>query len=84
MATAGSGTSMITMLVTFVFMLFFLIAFPTLNASIARRKGKSRALFGWFSVIPLVGLFLLFYLISLPEKELMEKIDKILAKTERL
>ena len=82
MGTEGSGSSIITMVVTLVLFLLFLIAFPILNSSIAKRKGKSRALFGWFSVIPLVGFFLLFYLISLPEKELMDKIDKILAKTE--
>lgn len=76
----GTDASTITMLVT-----FFLIMLPIaiVNAVIAKRKGRSRALYGWLSIIPLVGYFLLFYLISLPDKELMDKIDRILANTNK-
>jgi len=68
---------MITMLVTF---LLIIIPIAIINASIAKRKGKSRALFGWLSIIPLFGYFLAFYLISFPDKEVTDKLDKILAK----
>ena len=76
----GTDASTITMLVT-----FFLIMLPIaiVNAVIAKRKGRSRALYGWLSIIPLVGYFLLFYLISLPDKELMDKIDRILSNTDK-
>jgi len=77
METAANGSSLITVLVTF---LILLIPTAILNAIIARRKGKSRALYGWISVIPFVGFYLLFFLISLPDKELIDKIDKLLAK----
>jgi hypothetical protein len=65
------------MLVTF---LLIIIPIAIINASIAKRKGKSRALFGWLSIIPLFGYFLAFYLISFPDKEVTDKLDKILAK----
>ncbi len=76
----ATGASTITMLVT-----FFLILLPIaiVNAIVAKRKGRSRALYGWLSIIPLVGYFLLFFLISLPDKELMDKIDRILANTQK-
>jgi uncharacterized membrane protein (GlpM family) len=71
----GGGAQLITMLVT-----FMLIAIPIafLNANIAKRKGKSAAEFGWLSVIPFVGYFVAIYLVSLTDKALMDKVDKIL------
>jgi uncharacterized membrane protein len=68
---------MITMLVTF---LLIMIPIAVINASIAKRKGKSRALFGWLSIIPLFGYFLAFYLISFPDKEINDKLDRILVQ----
>ena len=81
MEPAETSTSMITMLAT-----FFLLMIPIaiVNAVIAKRKGRSRSLYGWLSVIPLVGYYLLCYLISLPDKDLIDKIERILAKTEKL
>jgi hypothetical protein len=81
MDPASAGGSMITMLIT-----FFLLMIPIaiVNAVIAKRKGRSRALYGWLSIIPLVGYYLLCYLISLPDKDLIDKIDRILAKTEQI
>jgi hypothetical protein len=57
-----------------------MIAIPIaiLNANIAKRKGKSAAEFGWLSVIPFVGYFIAIYLVSLTDKALMDKVDKII------
>jgi len=71
----GGGTQLITMLVTFG---LIMVPIAILNATIAKRKGKSAAEFGWLSVIPLVGYFVSIYLISLTDKALMDKVDKIL------
>jgi hypothetical protein len=76
-----AGSSMLTMLITF----FVILSVPAiiLNVLVAKRKGKSRALFGWLSVIPYLGYLLLFYLISLPDEDMTEKIDRILAILEK-
>jgi hypothetical protein len=73
--TGGGGTQLITMLVTFG---LIMVPIAILNATIAKRKGKSAAEFGWLSAIPLVGYFVSIYLISLTDKALMDKVDKIL------
>ena len=72
---SGGGAQLMTMLVTFV-----MIAIPIaiLNANIAKRKGKSAAQFGWLSVIPFVGYFIAIYLVSLTDKALLDKVDRIL------
>jgi hypothetical protein len=49
MENAGGGAKLITMFATF-FLIFIPIA--EVNASIERRKGKSRTLLGWLSIIP--------------------------------
>jgi hypothetical protein len=79
-ATA-SGGSLITMLVT-----FLLIAIPIaiLNSSIARRKGKSGAAYAWLSVLPLVGYFLAIYLISLTDRAVVEKLDRIAERLDEM
>ncbi len=75
-SSAGSGgAQLITMLVTFT---IIMIPIAILNAAIARRKGKSAAQFGWLSVIPFVGYFLAIYLLSLTDKALQDKVDRIL------
>jgi hypothetical protein len=71
----GGGTQLVTMLVTFG---LIMIPIAILNATIAKRKGKSAAEFGWLSVIPIVGYFITIYLISLTDKALLDKVDKIL------
>jgi hypothetical protein len=72
--SGGGGAQLITMLVT-----FLLIAVPLaiLNGTIAKRKGKSGAEFGWLSIIPFVGPFVAVYLVSLTDKALLEKVDRI-------
>ncbi len=74
-STSGGGAQLVTMLVTFV---IFMIPIAVLNATIAKRKGKNAAEFGWLSVIPLVGYFVAIYLLSLTDKALQDKVDKIL------
>lgn len=74
-AASGGATQLVTMLFTF---LILMIPFAILNASIARRKGRSGAEFGWLSVIPFVGFFIAIYLVSLTDKVLQDKVDKIL------
>ncbi len=78
-SAATAAGSLITMLGTFV-----LIEIPiaVLNANIARRKGRSGAMFGWLSVIPVVGYLLAIYLLSLTDKALLDKIDSLAAVLE--
>ncbi len=73
-STNASG-QLITMLITFGLLT---IPMAILNASIAKRKGKSSSEFGWLSIIPFVGYLLTIYLVSLTDKALLDKIDKIL------
>jgi hypothetical protein len=72
---SGGSTQLVTMLVTF---LLIMVPIAILNASIAKRKGKSGAEFGWLSVIPFVGYFLTIYLVSLTDKSLSDRVDRIL------
>jgi len=74
-STGGGGTQLVTMLVTFV---IIMIPLAVLNATIAKRKGKNAAEFGWLSVVPFVGGFVAIYLLSLTDKALQDKVDKIL------
>ena len=74
-STSGGGAQLATMLVTF---LILMIPIAILNATIAKRKGKNAAEFGWLSVIPMVGYFVAIYLLSLTDKALQDKVDKIL------
>ncbi len=71
----SSGSQLLSMLML---PLIFSIAFVFLNASIARRKGRNPAIFGPLSIFPLVNLVLAVYLVSLPDQEMMDKLDAIL------
>ncbi len=73
--SSSGGAQLVTMLITF---LMFMIPFAILNATIAKRKGKNAAEFGWLSVIPFVGFFVAVYLLSLTDKALQDKLDRIL------
>lgn len=77
----GGGKQLITMFVT-----FGLLIIPILfvNAAIAKRKGRSQVKYILLSLIPLVGIYLLWNLISLPDKDLKDKIDQILEIVEKL
>jgi len=48
------------------------------NIFIAPRKGRSRILYGILAVIPFFGFFSVLYLVSLPEKIIENKLDKII------
>ena len=74
------GTQLVTTWVT-AFIVGIVLAF--VNANIASRKAKSRALFGWITAIPLVGHFMFVFLVSLPDKDVVDKIDRILEKLEK-
>lgn len=65
---------------------FWLLSFPliALNVLIGLRKSISLVAVVFVSLIPLVNLMLLFYLISMTDKEVVEKLDRILEKQKRL
>lgn len=77
---SGAGTQLITMLVTFCLLMLPIVF---LNAAIAKRKGRSRVKYVLLSLIPLVGYFLLWNLISLPDKDMTDKISRILQLVEK-
>ena len=73
-SSSGGGTQLVTMLTTFAILMVPIIV---LNVLIAKRKGKNVAEYGWLSVIPFVGYFLTIYLLSLTDKALQDKVDRI-------
>ena len=78
MSSGGGGTQLVTMLATFV---LIFISLAILNASIAKRKGKRCAAYGWLSIIPVVGGLFSIYLISLTDKAVIGKLDQLLKNT---
>ncbi len=72
-----SPTPLLIFLVQF---LILTIPFIFLNISISKRKGKNPMMFGLLSVIPLVGMFLSIYLVSLTDFEVLKKLDQIVDK----
>lgn len=54
-----------------------------LNIAAAKRKGKDPILFGILSFIPFVNMFSFFYLISLTDKSVIEKLDMIIANLKK-
>ena len=54
------------------------LPFIFLNGAIALKKGKNPIIYAIYSIIPFVGFYLTIYLISLPDHDLNEKIDKII------
>ena len=71
----NSGAQLVTMLIT---LLLLMVPIAILNATIAKRKGKNAAEYGWLSIIPIVGYFVAIYLLSLTDKALQDKVDKII------
>lgn len=59
------------------------IPFAFLGGFIASRKAKSPLLFCLLGLIPFVGFYTTFYLLSLPDKSLVDKVDRILALLEK-
>ena len=64
--------------ISFIPLILITIPFIFLNAAIASRKGKNTFLYAILSIIPFVGLYLAIYLLSLTDKSLQDKIEKIL------
>ena len=62
--------------------LLMTIPFVILNIIICPRKGKNPVLFGLLSIIPLIGVYLAIYLVSITDKSVIDKIDLIITKLE--
>ena len=62
----------------FIPLIIMTIPIIILNITIAIRKGKNPAVYGVFSIIPMIGFFLCLYLASLTDKSINEKIEKII------
>jgi hypothetical protein len=76
----GLGVRFVVMLITWY---LFVIPLALVNANIAKRKGRSRTFYGWMSIIPFVGAFMSLFLISLTDKAVVDKIDRLLEAVER-
>jgi hypothetical protein len=55
-----------------------------LNLSLVKRKGRSPVKYALLSVIPFVGVYLVFNLVSLPDVALEETVEQILHKLDAL
>jgi hypothetical protein len=75
MADSISGAQLTTVFIT---LILITIPFAILNGVIARRKGKSSVLFGLLRLIPFLGLLFAIYLVSLHDKDLIDKINRLL------
>lgn len=62
-----------------------IVAIPViiLNYKIAIRKGKSQGLYAILGIIPVVNFFCFLYLISLTDKELIDKLNVIYDKLNK-
>lgn len=76
----GLGVRFVVMLITWY---LFVIPLAFVNANIAKRKGRSKTFYGWMSIIPFVGMFMCLFLISLTDKAVVDKIDRLLEAVER-
>ena len=61
-------------------MILLSIPFMILNGIISKRKGKNQVGYILLSLLPLVGLCLTIYLVSLLDKDIQDKINKIYEK----
>ena len=64
-------------------MIILAIPLAILNFNIAKRKGKSSGLFAFLGLIPLVNFFSFLYLISLIDKEVIDKLNSIIEKLNK-
>jgi len=65
-------------IVAFIPLILMMIPILIVNIVISRRKGKNPTLYGLLSLIPGVSLALLFFLVSITDKDVFEKLDNIL------
>lgn len=81
----STGGSLLSTLIVYI-----VIAIPIaiLNAKIAKRKGKSEFWWGWICLFPVIGIilgyFFAIYLASLPDKDIVEKLNKLLNASEKI
>ena len=66
----------------FIPIIILLLPMIIFNITFAKRKGKNPWIFGFVSIIPLVGFYTLAYLASLTDKSISEKIDLIISLLE--
>jgi hypothetical protein len=81
-STSGANVQLITALIT-----FYLIAsvpFVILNSSISKRKGKKPHVYVLLSIIPIVGYLLTWYLISLTDSNISDKLNQALQLIEKI
>jgi hypothetical protein len=74
------GTAVLTLLPLLLLFAVMAVPFMILNGIIAERKGKDRTKYILLSLIPYLGILLLFYLVSFLDKDVQDKIDKIYEK----
>jgi hypothetical protein len=76
MEATNSGS----VLASFLPMILLSIPFMILNGIISKRKGKNQIGYILLSLLPLVGFCLTIYLVSLLDKDIQDKINKIYEK----
>jgi hypothetical protein len=76
METVNSGSAF----ATFLPMIFLMIPFVIINGIVAERKGKNKLKYVLLSLIPPLGIYILFYLATFLDKDVQDKIDKIYEK----
>jgi preprotein translocase subunit YajC len=59
-------------------LLLILVPMPFLAYALSKEKGKNIPMWTVLSCIPIVNIFILWYLIGTPNKKLEEKMDRIL------
>jgi hypothetical protein len=70
----------VSALATFLPMIFLMIPFAIINGIVSERKGKNKLKYILLSLIPPLGIYLLFYLATFLDKDIQDKIDKIYEK----
>ena len=65
-------------IVAFIPLILMMIPILIVNIVISNRKGKNPTMYGLLSLIPIVSVALLFFLVSITDKDVYEKLDDIL------
>jgi hypothetical protein len=82
-ATSGHPSSL-AMLIQILPILFLAIPFLIMNGVIAKRKGRNPVEFVLLSLIPLVGMFITLWLVSLSDISVIKEIEALKAKIAEL
>ena len=68
--------------VSFIPLIIITLPIIIFNIFLAKRKGKSPLIYGFLSIIPLIGMYLAIYLASLTDKSVINKIEQIITLLE--